>query len=95
MRSVGEKRRFVMRWRSERRLVAVARARRTDGPSMVATGGLPLEYMLRVMRDPDAEPSRQEAIAKAAASYHPQLRAVAHQHLNTDGNLNRPNAHAS
>jgi hypothetical protein len=62
---------------------------------MVATGGLPLEYMLRVMRDPDAEPSRRKAIAKAAASYHPQLQAVAHQHLNTDGNLNRLNAHAS
>ena len=37
----------------------------------------PLDYMLGVMRDVTAEPSRRDAMAKAAAPYrHPQLSSV-------------------
>src|SRR6516164_653330 len=48
--------------------------------------GLPLDYMLRVMRDPTVEPHRRDAMAKAAAPYlHPQLAAIHHRHANADG----------
>ena len=41
---------------------------------VAAEGVLPLEYMLGVMRDPAAEPSRRDDMAKAAAPYlHPRL----------------------
>ena len=47
---------------------------------------LPLDHMLRVMRDPTVEPHRRDAAAKAAAPYvHPTLAAVAHRHVNADG----------
>jgi len=47
---------------------------------------LPLDYMLRVMRDPATEPHRRDAMAKAAAPYvHPQLQAVAPRHLDAKG----------
>jgi hypothetical protein len=41
----------------------------------VAAGGMtPLEYMLKVMRDPTAEHPRRQAMAVAAAPYvHPKL----------------------
>ena len=46
----------------------------------------PLEYMLKVMRDPTADQTRRDMMAKAAAPYrHPQLQAVAHKHFNSDG----------
>jgi hypothetical protein len=39
-----------------------------------ATGVLPLDYMLQVMRDAKAEPKRRDAMAMAAAPYlHPKL----------------------
>jgi hypothetical protein len=42
--------------------------------------------MLEVMRDPTADQTRRDMMAKAAAPYrHPQLQAVAHKHLNADG----------
>jgi hypothetical protein len=42
-----------------------------------ATGILPLHYMLAVMRDPDADGKRRDAMAMAAASYlHPKLSAI-------------------
>jgi hypothetical protein len=42
-----------------------------------ATGILPLDYMLSVMRDADADPKRRDAMAIAAAPYlHPKLSAV-------------------
>jgi hypothetical protein len=48
---------------------------------------LPLDHMLRVMRDPTVEPHRRDAMAKAAAPYiHPTLAAVAHKHLDSSGN---------
>jgi hypothetical protein len=44
-----------------------------------ASGELPLEYMLRVMRSPETEPVRRDAMAKAAAPYiHPTLASVDH-----------------
>jgi hypothetical protein len=41
---------------------------------------MPLDYMIRVVRDPTTEPDRRDAMAKAAAPYiHPALAAVAHR----------------
>src|SRR6516164_7787999 len=52
---------------------------------------LPLDHMLRVMRDPTVEPHRRDAMAKAAAPYvHPTLAAVAHKHLDAQGNAIAP-----
>jgi hypothetical protein len=42
-----------------------------------ASGTLPLDYMLSVMRDPAADQKRRDAMAMAAAPYlHPKLTAV-------------------
>jgi hypothetical protein len=42
-----------------------------------ATGILPLDYMLAVMRDPGADQKRRDAMAMAAAPYlHPKLSAI-------------------
>jgi hypothetical protein len=42
-----------------------------------ATGVLPLDYMLMIMRDPAAEHKRRDAMAMAAAPYlHPRLTAI-------------------
>jgi hypothetical protein len=44
-----------------------------------ATGELPLDYMLRVMRDAEAEDRRRDAMATAAAQYlHSKLAAIEH-----------------
>jgi hypothetical protein len=52
---------------------------------------LPLDHMLRVMRDPTVDPHRRDAMAKAAAPYvHPTLAAVAHKHLDAKGRLIAP-----
>src|SRR6516225_2028445 len=38
---------------------------------------LPLQYMLRVMNDPQADPQRRDYMAKAAAAYvHPRLNST-------------------
>jgi hypothetical protein len=38
---------------------------------------LPLQYMLRVMNDPQADPHRRDFMAKAAAAYvHPRLNST-------------------
>ncbi len=38
-----------------------------------ASGESPVDYMLRIMRDPTADPERRDAMAKAAATYlHPR-----------------------
>jgi hypothetical protein len=40
-------------------------------------GVTPLEYMLRIVRDEDADPARRDDMAKAAAPYvHPRLASV-------------------
>jgi len=42
-----------------------------------ATGILPLDYMLSVMRDPSAEQRRRDAMAMAAAPYlHPRVSPI-------------------
>jgi hypothetical protein len=49
-----------------------------------ASGLAPLDYMLAVMRDEDAEAWRRDEMAKAAAPYvHPRLAAIA-----TGGDVN-------
>jgi hypothetical protein len=41
------------------------------------SGATPLDYMLAVMRDPDADPQRRDRMAQAAAPYvHPRAEAV-------------------
>jgi hypothetical protein len=65
----------------------MAEAQAEVAAAVSANEGLqPLDYMLQVMRDPTASEARRDMMAKAAAPYrHPQLQAVAHKHLNTDG----------
>lgn len=42
-----------------------------------ASGETPLEYMLRIMRDPDCDEKRRDSMAVAAAPYqHSKLQAV-------------------
>jgi hypothetical protein len=42
-----------------------------------ASGALPLDYMLGIMRDPTADNKRRDAMAMAAAPYlHPRLTAI-------------------
>jgi hypothetical protein len=46
---------------------------------VAASGEIPLDYMLRVMRDETVDPARRDAMAKAAAPYvHPSLASVRH-----------------
>jgi hypothetical protein len=46
----------------------------------------PIDYMLRIMRDPASGEARRDAMARAAAPYcHPQLQAVAHKLLDAKG----------
>lgn len=46
----------------------------------IAEGGeTPLEYMLKVMRDPSVDSRRRDEMAKSAAPYtHPRLNSVEH-----------------
>lgn len=45
--------------------------------AVAASGQTPLDYMLSVMRDPEAPSPRRDAMATAAAPYvHPKLAAV-------------------
>ena len=45
-------------------------------------GEMPLDYMLRVMRDPSAPPKRRDEMAKAAAPYvHAKLSSIEHSPL--------------
>jgi hypothetical protein len=61
-------------------------AAKADAAVAGSEGEMPLDYMMRVMRDPTTEPHRQDAMAKAAAPYlHPQLAAIHHRHTNIDG----------
>lgn len=56
-----------------------AKSTRTQEIIAAATAGgiTPLEYMLQVMRDPDADLQRRDAMAEKAAKYiHPQLAAT-------------------
>ncbi len=60
--------------RNKATLIAEARER-----EIVISGKDPLDYMLEVMRNPDASWRRRDEMAKAAAPYlHPRLAAVEH-----------------
>lgn len=55
------------------------RASAEQAQAVAASGLTPLEYMLQVMRDPDALVDRRDDMAKASAPYvHPKLAAVEH-----------------
>jgi hypothetical protein len=44
-----------------------------------ATGETPLDYMIRIMRDPEVDVSRRDDMAKAAAPYvHSRLASMEH-----------------
>lgn len=44
-----------------------------------AGGEMPLGYMLKIMRDPEADPARRDAMAKSAAPFcHATLKAIDH-----------------
>ena len=61
-------------------------AAKTEAAVAGSEGEMPLDYMIRVMRDPSTEPHRRDAMAKAAAPYlHPQLAAIHHRHATADG----------
>jgi hypothetical protein len=61
-------------------------AAQAEAAVAVATGEEPIDYMLKIMRDPSVEPARRDAMVKAAAPYrHPQLQAVAHKHFDDKG----------
>jgi hypothetical protein len=46
---------------------------------IAAAGEMPLDYMLRVMRDPTADNDRRDNMARAAAPYcHPRLAQIDH-----------------
>lgn len=55
---------------------------RRDAIEMAASGEQPLAYMLRVMRDPDADVDRRDRMAISAATFvHPKL-------ANIEANIN-------
>lgn len=50
---------------------------RQQQEAIAASGETPLEYMLRILRDPSIDNSRRDDMAKAAAPYvHPRLTAM-------------------
>jgi hypothetical protein len=54
---------------------------------MAASGELPLDFMLRTMRDPGQDFAMRASMARSAAPYcHPQLQAVAHKLVDAAGN---------
>ncbi len=59
---------------------AIIAAVQAEIAEVVASGEAPLQYMLRVMRDPNADVARRDAMAVKAAPYlHPQLASVRQQ----------------
>ena len=68
----------------------IAKQRLTEKALIAAADGeMPLEYMLRIMRDPGADEKRRDAMATAAATYiHPKLSSVTgsftHKHEPTE-----------
>lgn len=71
---------------------ATVEKRLADAEKLLAVAVLneePIDYMLRVMRDPTADLGRRDQMARAAAPYrHPQLQAVAHKLV--DANVLKP-----
>lgn len=61
---------------------SVSRRSQEIASAVASTGELPLEYMLRIMRDQTVEKRRRDEMARAAAPYfHPRLTSI-------DGDLN-------
>ena len=57
--------------------------------ALIAGGETPLEYMLRMLRDPLTEHTRKDELSKAAAPYmHPRLAST-----EVSGNADKPIAH--
>jgi hypothetical protein len=55
------------------------KANAAKAAEIAATGETPLDYMLRVMRDPSADHDRRDKMASAASPYvHPKLANVEH-----------------
>ena len=61
---------------STNRMSAEARA------NAAATGEMPVDYMLRVMRDESVEARRRDDMAKSAPYLHPKLNAIEHRDEN-------------
>ena len=67
---------------ADERAPAASRVRLPNGPARSPSGAIaegvpPLEYMLAVMRDEQAEAHRRDEMAKAAAPYiHPRLATI-------------------
>lgn len=58
---------------------AITRASREAIRVAEHTGEMPRDYMLRVMRDPKADPARRDDMAKAVAPYfHHRLSSIEH-----------------
>jgi hypothetical protein len=57
--------------------------KRTKEIELRSQGQIPLDYMLHVMRDPKADPNRQDDMAKAAAPYVHARRAPEDKRGNT------------
>lgn len=61
-------------------------AARKAAAAVSASGLSPLQYMLRVMRNPKADAERRDRMAVAAAPFiHPRLANVQHQAPDEDG----------
>ena len=60
---------------------ATVERRRLEAEALEALSKeMPLDYMLRIMRDPDLDPARRDVMARSAAPMcHPQLQAIAHK----------------
>ncbi|WP_051903694.1 hypothetical protein [Neorhizobium vignae] len=62
-----------------RKLGAPNKATQERQRRVAATGITPLDYMLKVMRNPEASDERRDEMAKAAAPYvHPKLASLQH-----------------
>ena len=57
---------------------AISKSTRAILEAMAAGGEMPIEYTLRIMRDPREPAARRDEMAKAAAPYlHPKMQATA------------------
>lgn len=57
---------------------------KADKAAIEASGETPLEYMLRVMRDPNVDKERRDRLAQGAAPYvHAKLASI--EHAGPDG----------
>src|SRR5215472_6672845 len=64
---------------------AISKSTRAILEAAAAGGEMPVEYMLRIMRDPREPAARRDEMAKAAAPYlHPRMQPTA---PSTDGGL--------